>query len=180
MTPDLDAIKAMLDGVERWRIVPHPVAHIMALDPEGSWVHFNRYSALVREVEARRSEVERLRARVAELEADRPFIIGANHGWDEAMEQVSAEARRYASCYPQSSDGRNTFVMLAEWAEGTTRTALNPKETPDAEWPDPRCAGEAVGVEALEVWPIGGGILFRPLSHMGGPLARPGHGSGPL
>lgn len=34
-----------------------------------------------------------------------------------AMERVSEEARRYASHYPQSSDGRNTFTLFAEWAE---------------------------------------------------------------
>jgi hypothetical protein len=32
-------------------------------------------------------------------------------------EAIANEARRYASHYPQSSDGRNTFILLAEWIE---------------------------------------------------------------
>ena len=28
---------------------------------------------------------------------------------------IEAEARRYAEMYPQSSDGRNTFVIFADW-----------------------------------------------------------------
>lgn len=30
---------------------------------------------------------------------------------------IGAEARRYASHYPEASDGRNTFVIFAEWVE---------------------------------------------------------------
>lgn len=33
------------------------------------------------------------------------------------MERAAARARVYASNYEQSSDGRNTFVLLAEWAD---------------------------------------------------------------
>lgn len=33
------------------------------------------------------------------------------------LQQIAAEARRYASHYPRSSDGQNTFVMFAEWVE---------------------------------------------------------------
>lgn len=54
---------------------------------------------------------------VERLTSDRPFILGANHGYDEAMGQVAAEARRYASHYPDGSDGRNTFIIFAEWAD---------------------------------------------------------------
>lgn len=47
--------------------------------------------------------------------------IGLRETWTMAVkaerDAISAEARRYASHYPQSSDGRNTFVMLAEWIE---------------------------------------------------------------
>jgi hypothetical protein len=32
-------------------------------------------------------------------------------------EAIAAQARLYASYYPQSSDGRNTFILLAEWIE---------------------------------------------------------------
>jgi len=31
-----------------------------------------------------------------------------------ALRMAEAEARRYASHYPQSSDGRNTFLLLAD------------------------------------------------------------------
>ena len=33
------------------------------------------------------------------------------------MERAAARARVYASNYAQSSDGRNTFILLAEWAD---------------------------------------------------------------
>jgi Lar family restriction alleviation protein len=33
-------------------------------------------------------------------------------------QRIEAEARRYAEMYPQSSDGRNTFVMFADWVAG--------------------------------------------------------------
>jgi hypothetical protein len=36
---------------------------------------------------------------------------------DAEREAIAAEARRYASHYPQGSDGRNTFILLAEWIE---------------------------------------------------------------
>lgn len=50
---------------------------------------------------------------------------------DRAAEDVAAavkaerdacalKAREYAGHYPQGSDGRNTFVMLAEWIENRT------------------------------------------------------------
>ncbi len=38
-------------------------------------------------------------------------------GLDAERAAIAAEARRYAEFYPQSSDGRNTFVMFAEWVE---------------------------------------------------------------
>ncbi len=31
--------------------------------------------------------------------------------------KIADEARRYAGFYPQSSDGRNTFVIFAEWVD---------------------------------------------------------------
>lgn len=34
----------------------------------------------------------------------------------ERME-CAAKARQFAACYPDSSDGRNTFILLAEWIE---------------------------------------------------------------
>lgn len=70
------------------------------------------------------SEVLRLREENARLREDSPFICGANDGYAAAMKQVAEESRRYASHYPQASDGRNTFVLLAEWAE---RAAMESK-----------------------------------------------------
>lgn len=32
----------------------------------------------------------------------------------KGLEMAAKEARRYAESYPQSSDGRNTFILLAE------------------------------------------------------------------
>ncbi len=71
-------------------------------------------------------EVAALRAEVARLKSDRIFILGANHGYDTAMDQVSEEARRYASFYSEGSDGRNTFTLFAEWVDGTS---LNGEKT---------------------------------------------------
>ncbi len=38
------------------------------------------------------------------------------------MERAAARARVYASNYAQSSDGRNTFILLAEWADAEAAT----------------------------------------------------------
>ena len=59
---------------------------------------------------------EAVEAEREHLQSDRPFIMGANHGYDTAMDQVVDEARRFAEMYPQSSDGRNTFEIFADWA----------------------------------------------------------------
>jgi hypothetical protein len=32
-------------------------------------------------------------------------------------EEIAGQARRYAGHYKEGSDGRNTFIMLAEWIE---------------------------------------------------------------
>lgn len=42
----------------------------------------------------------------------------------EERETIAAEARRYASQYPQSSDGRNTFILLAEWIESRSAQSV--------------------------------------------------------
>jgi hypothetical protein len=47
-------------------------------------------------------------------------------------EAIAAEARRYASHYPQGSDGRNTFILLAEWIEARSLPTLPGREHPDA------------------------------------------------
>ncbi len=43
----------------------------------------------------------------------------ASSDWARADERkaIAAKAREYASHYPPSSDGMNTFVILAEWIE---------------------------------------------------------------
>lgn len=33
------------------------------------------------------------------------------------LDKISAEARRYAEMYPQSSDGQNTFMLFSEWVD---------------------------------------------------------------
>jgi hypothetical protein len=38
-------------------------------------------------------------------------------GIERERAEIAAEARRYAGHYPPSSDGRNTFILLAEWIE---------------------------------------------------------------
>lgn len=59
------------------------------------------------------------------LPQDRAFIAAAspqtllslieeNERMREALREVESEAHRYAGFYPQSSDGRNTFVMFAD------------------------------------------------------------------
>ena len=35
---------------------------------------------------------------------------------------IASEARRYASHYPPASDGRNTFILLAEWIEARSNS----------------------------------------------------------
>ena len=46
------------------------------------------------------------------------------------MERVAARARVYASNYEQSSDGRNTFILLAERADAEAAAIRARKETP--------------------------------------------------
>ncbi len=47
------------------------------------------------------------------------------------LSQIEAEARRYAGMYPQSSDGRNTFVIFADWvAKLAAQTPAAPGECP--------------------------------------------------
>ncbi len=40
----------------------------------------------------------------------------------EEREAIAEKARQLADHYPQSSDGRNTFILLAEWIEARTPT----------------------------------------------------------
>jgi len=63
---------------------------------------------------------------------------------DRAAEEVAAAvaaereacakmAREYARCYAEGSDGRNTFILLAEWIE---RRASGENPTPRGRAPD--------------------------------------------
>lgn len=42
---------------------------------------------------------------------------------DGLIQKIEAEARRYAEMYPQSSDGRNTFIIFADWVAGLSVTS---------------------------------------------------------
>lgn len=53
---------------------------------------------------------------------------------ERLLTKISDQARRYAGFYPEASDGRNTFILFAEWIErlgtgATPRAAITP--TPD-------------------------------------------------
>ena len=74
-----------------------------ALDRKDKWVpaEANKYILATPEALTASPEVQKL---VAEAEA-------------RGMERAAARARVYASSYAQSSDGRNTFILLAEWAD---------------------------------------------------------------
>ena len=90
------------DGHEGIAFTEEPNADFIAWAREG-------VPALLAEISAKDAEIARLKS-------DRPFIMGANHGYETAMGQVAEEARRYASHYAEATDGRNTFTMFAEWA----------------------------------------------------------------
>ena len=57
-------------------------------------------------------------ARIAELEA--------------ALVKAQAQARRYAGNYPQSSDARNTFLILADHIDGLALIPSTPTPEPTA------------------------------------------------
>lgn len=50
----------------------------------------------------------------------------------EALATAESETRRYSESYPQSSDGRNTFLMLADRISELARAALTGKAPDDA------------------------------------------------
>ena len=65
-------------------------------------------------------------------------------------EAIAAEARRYAGNYPEASDGRNTFIIFAEWVEGRILPAQEPTV---ADVPavsaivPPHCSGSALAFD---------------------------------
>lgn len=52
-------------------------------------------------------------------------VIYAQHAIKAEREACAAKAREFAGHYDQGSDGRNTFILLAEWIE--KRTQINAK-----------------------------------------------------
>lgn len=51
----------------------------------------------------------------------------------QAFEEAAQKARQWSEHYPQSSDGRNTFILFAEWAEEQAevdRSASPPTQRP--------------------------------------------------
>lgn len=54
-----------------------------------------------------------LRCILSAIEAVDPATISA----DALRDKIATKAREYAEHYPQSSDGKNTFLMFAEWVE---------------------------------------------------------------
>ena len=43
------------------------------------------------------------------------------------VQKIEAEARRYAGHYPEASDGRNTFVMFADWVSSLAAAPASPE-----------------------------------------------------
>lgn len=58
---------------------------------------------------------------IAKLIAALPLQDGQDLGAERRA--IADETRRYASHYPAHSDGRNTFVMLADWIEARGASA---------------------------------------------------------
>ncbi|MCK1577737.1 hypothetical protein [Bradyrhizobium sp. 174] len=68
------------------------------------------------------------------------------------VSQIEAEARRYASMYPQSSDGRNTFVIFADWV---ARLASQPSPAAPVEVPPEVMERRRKGLPDYERPPLG-------------------------
>lgn len=59
----------------------------------------------------------------AERIAQQAPISDDTQGGALAFAEAAEKARTFARCYPEASDGRNTFVLFAEWAAEKARTA---------------------------------------------------------
>jgi hypothetical protein len=46
-----------------------------------------------------------------------PLCVASASALDAEREAIADEARRYAGLYPEASDGRNTFLMFADFVE---------------------------------------------------------------
>lgn len=56
-------------------------------------------------------------AQALRREEEKGYARGITDMRKELVVKIAEEARRYASHYPQSADGRNTFIMFAEWVD---------------------------------------------------------------
>lgn len=74
-----------------------------------------------------------LSARVEELEGRPAHLIGLEQGrlqgLDMAMAAGAKEAERYASHYPEGTDGRNTFTILADSLRGHILQSLKEQQS---------------------------------------------------
>lgn len=123
----IEARQVVRDYCNDMPVRNHTVALIQrALEPSEA-LDMSGYADLRQEYEAQhRALVEAQRAWVAtgelrdKAEAENERLRAARL---VELETIANEARRYASFYPQGSDGRNTFVMLAEWVEARAHNA---------------------------------------------------------
>ena len=66
----------------------------------------------------------RIRALTPPAEATAALARIVREAEARGMERAADRARVYASNYEQSSDGRNTFILLAEWADAEAAAIL--------------------------------------------------------
>ena len=91
----------------KWENCEEPVGQIAPDTGDGP------ISGAVNALAAKDAEIERMQLRLTALEHS--ARVGADV--DHERDFLAMEARRYASHYPEASDGRNTFVMFAEMIE---------------------------------------------------------------
>ena len=70
-----------------------------------------------------KDDAENFRRQLTELQSAHPQPTGGNV-WRDAMLAAKAEARRYADFYGPNTDGRNTFILFADWCD--TQASLPP------------------------------------------------------
>lgn len=85
------------------------------------WMATEASNAVYAALAAKDAEIEALQFRLNAVE----HSVRVGSDVDHERDFLAMEARRYASHYPEASDGRNTFVMFAEMIEA--RAALNPE-----------------------------------------------------
>jgi len=68
------------------------------------------------------------------IKSDRELIVRALRMAEPPVaamiQKIEQEARRYAEMYPQSSDGRNTFNIFADWVAALTGTLVGKVKVP--------------------------------------------------